>query len=165
MARCVRCDFLEWRLGCCEFVAKAVSFLSPLQTVSSMPSCHVTAAKLADILPGAVGAIRIRDSGLKDIYPTLRKLDRELSNRLSLPWVLLEIRPLRRVAYVLEREDIESSRRAYETARALGISIVMIEQAGHWLQDDNSPYAHLRETFIPVSIDAVALSCSLHDAE
>ena len=67
--------------------------------------------------------------------------------------MLPEAVPRRRVARVQGREDIESSRQAYEAAWALGISLVMIDQVGHWLQDDNWPYAHLREAFIPISQD------------
>jgi biotin carboxylase len=59
----------------------------------------------------------------------------------------------KRIAWVQGRENIDVSRRAYEAARALGISIVMIANPGHWLEDDNGPYAYLREAFIPVSIE------------
>ena len=114
---------------------------------------ELTSASLLDILPAAIGGVWIRNSGSKDPVATLQELDRELRNRLSFPWMLPEAVPRRRVAWVQGREDIESSRQAYEAAWALGISLVMIDQVGHWLQDDDGPYAHLREAFIPVNID------------
>lgn len=148
-----RCDFLERRLECCELVSKVASFLSPLQSVTSVDASQVTPDYLCDILSMAVGAVRVRNCGSKDPVKSLQELDHELKNRLSFPWILPEAIPRRRVAWVQGREDILSSRRAYEAAWALGISIVIIDQAGHWLQDDNGPYSHLRESFIPLNID------------
>ncbi|PQE21967.1 ATP-grasp superfamily protein [Rutstroemia sp. NJR-2017a WRK4] len=51
------------------------------------------------------------------------------------------------------KDPVKRILRASEAAWALGISIVIIDQAGHWLQDDNGPYSHLRESFIPLNID------------
>jgi biotin carboxylase len=114
--------------------------------------CEITRSTLPELLPKAIGGILIRSTG-SDPVLRLQELDRELSNRLSFPWMLPEPPSRRRVAWVQGREDIESSQRAYEAARALGISLVMIENAGHWLEDGNGPHAHLREAFIAVNIE------------
>ncbi|KFY09319.1 hypothetical protein V491_08259 [Pseudogymnoascus sp. VKM F-3775] len=148
-----RCDFLERRLECCEHVAKVASFLSPLQSVVSVNPNQVTPENLCDILSMAVGGIRVRNDDSKDPVTIFLRLDHELRNRLSFPWILPEDIPRKRVVWVQGREDILSSRRAYEAAWALGISLVVIDHAGHWLQNDDGPYSHLREAFIPLNID------------
>lgn len=147
-----RSDFLERRLECCEYIAKATSFLSPLQAITNVVPCEITRSSLTDLLPKAIGGILTQSTG-SDPVLRLQELDRELSNRLSFSWMLPEPPSRRRVAWVEGREDIESSRRAYGAARALGISLVMIENAGHWLEDGNGPHAHLREAFIAVNIE------------
>ncbi|KAK2751176.1 hypothetical protein FQN57_000253 [Myotisia sp. PD_48] len=149
----VRCDFLERRLECCEHVKTIKSFLSPRQIITGIPERNLMAVEICDILPAAMGAILVQNPGQQGLHKTLRVIDDELKNRLSFSWALPEPIPQKRVAWVQGREDIESSRRAYEAARALGISIVMIENPGHWLEDDNGPYANLREAFIPVDIE------------
>jgi hypothetical protein len=35
----------------------------------------------------------------------------------------------------------------------MGITIVVLDQPGHWLEDDNGPHARYREAFIPISVD------------
>ena len=147
-----RSDFLERRLEYCECAAKVASFTPPLQALSGEALREVEPSGLSEILPRAIGGVLLRTSDSTSLTAALGELDVALRNRLSFPWMLPEPLRRRRVAWVQGREDINVSRRAYESARALGISIVMIENAGHWLEDDNGPYAHLREAFIPVDI-------------
>lgn len=148
-----RCDFLERRMECCEHIAKTVSFLSPLQKISGITPFQVTPDCLLSTLPSAIGGMFIQDPGSTDAKATLQELDCEMKNRLSFHWLVPGAVSRKRVAWVQGREDIESSRSAYEAAWALGISLVIIDQTGHWLQDDNGPYAYLREAFIPVNIE------------
>ena len=147
-----RSDFLERRLEHCECATKVASFTSPLQALSGEAAAEVEPGRLPEILPRAVGGVLLRTSGPTTPTVALEELDGALRERLSFPWMLPEPLRRRRVAWVQGRENINVSRRAYESARALGISIVMIDEAGHWLEDDSGPYAHLREAFVPVDL-------------
>lgn len=146
-----RSDFLEQRMESCEYVAKAVSFISPLQAISSVAPCQVTLVNLADILTRSIGAIHTQSLGSKDPALTLRGLDEQMINRLSFPWVVPNRLLRKRVAWVQGRENIDVSRRAYEAARALGVTLVIMDNEGHWLQDE--VWSHLREAFVPVNIE------------
>jgi hypothetical protein len=50
------------------------------------------------------------------------------------------------------REDWASIHRAYDAAWALGIDVVVVDEPGHWLEDEAGPHAGLREAFVPCSI-------------
>lgn len=81
------------------------------------------------------------------------RLGNEFKNCFSFSWLQADPILRRRIAWIQGRENIGVSRRAYQAAQALGVSIVMIDNLGHWLEDDDGPYAYLREVFIPVSIE------------
>jgi biotin carboxylase len=146
-----RSDFLEQRLEFSQYVAKTTSFVSPLAAISSVAQCQVTSTSLVDILPKAVGGILPRTPVSEDPGSVLRSLDAELANKLSFPWVIATPLQRKRVAWVQGRENIDVSRRAYEAARALGITLIIMDNEGHWLQDN--AWSHLRESFIPVNIE------------
>lgn len=145
-----RSDFLEQRLECCEFVAKSVSFVSPLQAITGIAPCQVTTTNVADILTKSVGGILVRVAS-DDPALVLTGMDKELSNKLSFPWIVPGPLRRKRVAWVQGRENIDVSRRAYEAARALGITLVLMDNEGHWLQDE--AWSHLRESFVPLDIE------------
>ncbi|KAF4902670.1 Fumipyrrole biosynthesis protein C [Colletotrichum viniferum] len=42
----------------------------------------------------------------------------------------------------------------YQAARALGITLVVLDKPDHWLEDEAGPHAYYREAFVPVSIAA-----------
>ncbi|MBE3049802.1 ATP-grasp domain-containing protein [Candidatus Bathyarchaeota archaeon] len=71
---------------------------------------------------------------------------------MSFPWVVHDPPPPSRVFWVQGRANIDASRQFYEAAKALGITLVVLDEPGHWIEDDNGPYAHYREAFIPVSV-------------
>ncbi|GKT54170.1 ATP-grasp superfamily protein [Colletotrichum tofieldiae] len=152
-----RCDFLERRFEGCQLVDAAKSFLQPLSSVSAVP--HITlsngslSASSVGVVSQAIGGVLLQavKSGKLDFV--LQDLHHETDKRLSFPWLLQEKVDRRRVFWVQGREDFESSRRAYEAAWALGITLVVLDHKGHWLEDDHGPYAYLREAFIPTNID------------
>ncbi|KAK0654921.1 ATP-grasp domain-containing protein, partial [Cercophora newfieldiana] len=148
-----RSDFLSLRLECCPLVAQTASFITPLGFVPAVParSKHELSqpGALADVVHRAVGGVRLLDG---TIAPA--DIDRELHRRLhvSSPWLLPDPIVPRRVAWVQGREDLQSIRRAFEAAAALGIKLVVLDEPGHWMQDDHGPGAHLREAFVEVDI-------------
>ncbi|MCJ1265024.1 hypothetical protein MMC22_004899 [Lobaria immixta] len=149
----VRSDFLEQRLECCAGVERVESFISPLHAVPNAAFQEVSPSQLSEVLNYAIGSLLLQDIEAEDFEGEFLRLDNEFKNRFSFSWLQADPIPRRRIAWVQGRENIGVSRRAYEAARALGVSIVMIDNPGHWLEDDHGPYAHLREAFIPMSIE------------
>ncbi|RYP71909.1 hypothetical protein DL771_004512 [Monosporascus sp. 5C6A] len=154
----VRCDFLERRLEGCEIVSSVKSFLGPLAEVSADPirdpSYNNTCPDdLLNWMARGVGGIIVRPNAVEHPEAAPGCLDVEMQKRLSFPWLVSRPLSRQRVFWVQGRQNIEGSRRAYEAAWALGIDVVVLDQPGHWLEDQSGPYAYLREAFIPVSID------------
>ncbi|KAI9679129.1 MAG: hypothetical protein M1822_007339 [Bathelium mastoideum] len=58
----------------------------------------------------------------------------------------------KRLAFIEARKDIELSKRMWEAARTLGVVLVVIDNPGHWFEDELSPYSYYREAFLPVNI-------------
>ncbi|KAL8702448.1 MAG: hypothetical protein Q9201_004384 [Fulgogasparrea decipioides] len=149
----IRNDFFVQRLECFAGIERAISFISPLSAAPSAAFREVPPDRLPEVLSYAIGGLLVQNLEASDLEGESHRLDNEFKNRFSFPWLQADPIPRRRIAWVQGRESIGVSQRAYEAARALGVSIVMIENPGHWLEDDHGPYAHLREAFIPVSIE------------
>ena len=141
-----RTDFLERRLECCPHVITAKSFATPCVFAEAVGEGEVTPELLEPMLLKAIGGIQLSPLVSPD------DVDKELENRLSFSWLLPKPLSLRRIAWVQGREDIDCIERALKAAQALGIKLVVMDEAGHWLQDPNSPWAYLREEFIAVDI-------------
>ncbi len=149
----IRDDFLERRLECCPFVSSVISFSTPRREIEAWSERDLRDKDLLEILSPAAAALDVALDGDIQVPETIKELDGELRNRLSFPWCIRERPPQKRLAFVQGREDIDSSRRFYEAAKALNIALVVLDTAGHWMEDDGSPFAQLREAFIPVSVD------------
>ncbi|PYH32083.1 uncharacterized protein BO87DRAFT_363203 [Aspergillus neoniger CBS 115656] len=149
-----RSDFLQQRLDGVKHVSRVVGFLRPLQQVTT-PRVQIdgTAHELSALLSISVGGILLDTGSGSDLHDTLHSVDEALCNRISYSWVVPTPVPRKRLAWVEGRKDADASRRMYEAAAALGITLVIIDKPGHWLQDDHGPYAHLREGFISTNID------------
>ncbi|KAF9692436.1 hypothetical protein EKO04_009694 [Ascochyta lentis] len=153
-----RSDFLDYRLHDALNNGAVVSFLEPLSVVSGSNPDRANATLLAagfvDLFEKSIGGVMARMNTKADgINHLQRYLDDEFSKRLSVPWIVNHAPTQSRVFWVQGRADIKSSRQFYEAARALGITLVVLDQSGHWLEDDSGQYAHYREAFIPMSVD------------
>ncbi|GKZ52446.1 hypothetical protein AnigIFM49718_000328 [Aspergillus niger] len=150
-----RSDFLEQRLDGVKHIAKVVGLLRPLQQVTTAQvQIDGTAHDLSTLLSMSVGAVLLDTGSGSDLHDTLHhSVEEALCNRISYPWVVPTSIVPKRLAWVEGRKDADTSRRMYEAAAALGISLVIIDKPGHWLQNGNGPYAHLREGFVAANID------------
>ncbi|TID07191.1 hypothetical protein CH35J_000775 [Colletotrichum higginsianum] len=154
----IRSDFLSYRLHGCEDTPLIVGFLDPLSPVIATTPDQATRVKTRDdflsLLHAAVGGVVACANTPEDTAQALRaRLDDEFNKRLSAPWSVPP-QPLarKRVFWVQGRANIEASQQFYKAARALGITLVVLDEPGHWLEDDSGPHAHYREAFIPISI-------------
>ncbi|KAK4203413.1 hypothetical protein QBC40DRAFT_304367 [Triangularia verruculosa] len=141
-----RSDIVERRFECCPGIISAHSFLTPLQHVKPISPQALNPGSLEDVLSSSFGALILP----RDFDPVA--LNEETSNRLGVPFLLATQPTHKRIAWVQGREDIDCIERALNAAQAMGIKLVIIDEKGHWLQDPNSPWAHLREDFIEADI-------------
>lgn len=153
-----RSDFLDYRLNGCEVARQVRSFLEPLSRLTAVAVDEAagidTRERFLQLIGRAIGGIVAQSSNPGEGLESLsRRLDDELEMRLSVPWLIQDPLERRRVFWVQGRANIDASRQFYQAARALGISLVVLDEPGHWMEDDAGPHAHLREAFIPMSVD------------
>ncbi|KAK1981816.1 hypothetical protein LZ30DRAFT_719064 [Colletotrichum cereale] len=153
----IRPDFLTYRLHGCDDTLSVVDFLNPLSPVVATDpeqESHVeTSDEFTALLQKAVGGVIAHAKNPEDTVQTIcARLDDEFAKRLSIPLTVPQPLTRKRVFWVQGRANIEASRQFYAAARALGITLVVLDEPGHWLEDDTGPHAYYREAFIPISI-------------
>ncbi|KAF4343768.1 carnosine synthase 1 [Fusarium beomiforme] len=151
-----RRDILQLRMVQSECVETLVSHPEP---GSLFPSPYPPNGKgdLLSLLQSSPGALICKPSlceahgiGAFDL------LDKDLYNRLSFDWVLPIKPPTRTVAVVGGRPLFDSTTCSYgsegpfNAARALGISVIVLDRPGHFMQ--RPEYSHLCDGFIAVDM-------------
>ncbi|OAL57333.1 glutathione synthetase ATP-binding domain-like protein [Pyrenochaeta sp. DS3sAY3a] len=143
-----RADIIERRFEGCRLVDLTANFVGFNHYVESTQK-----QELLPLCDSSLAAFKLSDSTSRHNWQILCTVVREeFSNRLNFDLISPSPVACKRLIWVEGRGGIEVSRRIYEGAKALGISIVLVDNPGHWLQDDNGPLAHLREDFIPMNI-------------
>ncbi|PGG97400.1 hypothetical protein AJ79_09212 [Helicocarpus griseus UAMH5409] len=161
-----RSDILDLRMRHSEFVDTVISFPTwdkHLPTFSNHGK-----NSLFSLLPSSAGAILAKRSRSPH-YETLKLLQRDLEMRLSFDWILPTKPAARTVAVVAGRPIYEPKRGIYwsqgffEAAQALGISLIVFDDPGHWLEGEE--YAHLRDEFIAINMSNIEdLPCKMAEA-
>lgn len=133
----------------CPNLELATSFSQPRQHFSADT---ITSGDLSSAFSSAAGGLLIptTQSGIKF---NSRLLDAELNTRLSLPWLTATPPHPQRLAMLCGgRNDFENGtgKRIYSAAKALGISMVVLDAPGHWIELPE--YSHLREVFLPIEL-------------
>ncbi|KAE8367379.1 hypothetical protein BDV27DRAFT_124044 [Aspergillus caelatus] len=148
----VRSDIIPIRLHDCVFVGHIKSFAKPLQRYENEATPIVKDdVSLPAIFAAAAACILMRPVPQVDLETVSLELDEELDNRLSFPWIITETARQRTLVLVdANSSHPEDGLGLYTAATALGISLVVLDSAGHWL---GSPeYAHVCEAFIPTRL-------------
>ncbi|CAI6333623.1 unnamed protein product [Periconia digitata] len=145
----VRSDFLSIRLQMLQVQrnSEVQSFSKPLQ-YCAFEGLSQTSNNLSGMLDTAVGVIFSKIG--QNFY--LEHTERELLGRLSYPWLSTQPIPERRVALVRGRPNYRVGRPVYSAAKALGVSLVIIDEDKHWLQADNTQNNQLREAFLTIDM-------------
>lgn len=126
----------------------ALSQEDQTQTLDKILCASVAGLLLQDTQDASVGRI---DTSFEDLSAAA---ELELSNRMSFSWISRE--PLHRLRLVLvegsaSRPDLGGTAlNIYPTAKALGIDLVVLDNAGHWLE--SAEFEHWREAFIPTKL-------------
>ncbi|CAO1599236.1 hypothetical protein XANCAGTX0491_002972 [Xanthoria calcicola] len=142
-----RSDMIEFRFFGCQSIQSASGFLKPLQYVPAfdLGKATNTGGRLHDVLDNAIGAIVAKPSPNVPIEVISEELELEVKNRLSIKWLLPDPIYPRTLAMMGCLPEWIS----FEVLPALGITQVVLENAGHEAEDDNGPYARFRQKFIP----------------
>ncbi|KAK4096460.1 glutathione synthetase ATP-binding domain-like protein [Parathielavia hyrcaniae] len=166
----IRSDFLHYRLAGCPLIHSIHSFLQPLRPIVSVPivtpSTSPTPQTILSLLSSSLGGIiaQAPSSSTSNGPQTLsNNLTSHLTHRLSsIPWTLTTTTttPRRaRIFWIQGRANIQASQQFYAAAHALGITLVVCDEPGHWMESDDpalNPWARYREAFVPLRIDADA---------
>ena len=154
----VRSDIITIRLLDCELVRRTTSFAKTHQLFDGKEVSIKNIEQLPKIFAAAAGGLLLKQRestyiNTLDLLPT--PLDLELQNRLSFPWISKQA-PRRKVLAVFEGgrggpETGGSGESIYTAAAALGIDMVVFDEAGHWLEGPK--YAHWRKAFIPFQLE------------
>lgn len=153
-----RSNILELRMRHSPFVDMVVPFSSWGQQLQAF-AAHDTSSVL-DILPCSPGALVVKQDQVIDDETLMILLQEDLEMRLSFDWALPTKPPAYRVGVVGGRgmyndeKGMYGSRGFFEAAHALGISMLVIDEPGHWLAD--AKYAWLREDFIAMDMSNLA---------
>lgn len=150
-----RRDILELRMAHVESIETVVLFSTTDKLYSAIQPFKQKS--LLPLLQSSTGALICRPSvSLVSHLKTFNLLEREVHNRLSFEWVLPTQPPTLSVAVVGGRPLFDNMTGAYGSggpftaARALGISVIVLDRPGHFMED--AEYGHLRDDFIAVDM-------------
>lgn len=139
----VRSDFVSEMFRTSTLVTQVEAFVAPGQRCTVPKATKGVAKTLLALLDSSVAAI-VPKTGTK-----YELLGQEIKDRLSWPWSVPV--PLKTARLVLIGEKRHHARVAsfYSAAAACGVSVIVMDKPGHWMEDPTGPGAHLREAFIP----------------
>lgn len=147
-----RSDIIPLRLHDCPHVEVVRSFAQPLQAYKE--SAFVLDKKeisFAGIfLQSAAGLLVLSDAN-SDLQVISSELEQELGNRLSFPWLIHET-PRERTLVLVEANSShpQDGLGLYTAAKALGIKLVVLDEADHWLASNEGD--DFREAFMPITL-------------
>ncbi|KAK2761660.1 Carnosine synthase 1 [Arachnomyces sp. PD_36] len=144
----VRSDIFNLRLFGCPFVSSVASFCKPnrhFTQVSRVPSVS-SVSRLPEIFSASCAGLLLLSS--ENVRSNLKVLDYELENRLSFPWLMEKTGSRQTLVIVEGGKSPETGRNLFMAAKALNISIIVLDRPGHWLEGPE--YADWREAFIPI---------------
>lgn len=150
----VRSDIIPLRLRDSQYIQSSISFAEPLQ---SYPGQKVSLANpdLATLFSASTAGLFLFDDSERNTdagYEALSlAVESDLENRLSFPWILPGT-PQRKTLALVDANSShpEEGLGFYRAAKALGIKVVILDNAGNWLESPE--HAHWREAFIPTRL-------------
>jgi biotin carboxylase len=150
----LRNDVVRRRFLSCHLAEYADDFTVPRQQV--WPFEKHNQGTISAVLDGALGFVKLKDvrpSQPELVQTVLSSLQAEIHHRLAFPWIIDKPLPRKRLAIVEGRPHFRSSDAAkgpLEAAAALGIELVILDGADHWLRHET--YRDIHVTFIVCDI-------------
>ncbi|PYH94184.1 hypothetical protein BO71DRAFT_353772 [Aspergillus ellipticus CBS 707.79] len=151
----IRSDIIPLRLLDCALVTSVVAFATPHQFFDGKPMRPEALQQLFNALTASAGGMLLKNTcsdRIKTIDSQLSHLNIELHNRLSFPWLSMQV-PKRKTLALVEggRRSPDhggNGEAVFKAAEALGIDMVVLDNPGHWL--DGPRWSHWRKAFIPI---------------
>ncbi|KAJ5496537.1 ATP-grasp fold domain containing protein [Penicillium fimorum] len=150
----VRNDFFRRRFLTCSLAEKAVDSVLLRQLI---PAFDFSAKELLpQAMKDAPGVILLKSlPGFSQslVQSALATLECEVEARLDFPWIVETPLPRKRIAMVYGRPNpavSTTSQGIYRAVQALGVDLVVLDHAGHWVQD--SAMEAMRDEFIPCDL-------------
>lgn len=148
-----RHDLLTMRMRNSKHVDLVIPFSAPGEC---FPFFHILdQTTLLDLLSSSIGALLVKQSS-KPTCKALEQLGDDVLARMHFDWIRPTKLAARRAALVGGRpawdmtKDNYGAAGPFEAARGLGLSVIVLDRPGHWLEDD--AYSHLREDFIAIDV-------------
>ncbi|CAG7917981.1 unnamed protein product [Penicillium olsonii] len=130
-----------------QHIQSAVSFAQPLQTYNGQSISDPRSADLTILFSAATAGLIL----YPDVVPESDAVESDLENRLSFPWIQPGTPQCKTLALVdANSAHPDDGLGFYRAAHELGIKVVVLENAGHWLEDPAQ--SHWREAFIPTRL-------------
>ena len=130
-----RSDFLSHRFVDCELLERFETFYGPRQFVRAWNDRECQCSGLFQIISNAIGGFLLRKSSSTRVMAGLMSLEEELLNRLSFPFLNKDPVAKKTVALVDTRTRADTEP-ILNAANALGIDMVVLDSAGHWLSSE-----------------------------
>jgi len=153
--RVARSDIVVLRLVDCQFAELVTDFAEPRQSFARNPIEPTPFQRLEEVFSASCAGILLRqDQKNASIESRSLALEDELLNRLSFPWIL-DYPEARQTLAIVEGSRTHpvnggTGPSIYLAAKALGINMIVLDSAGHWLEGPE--YAHWRHAFIPTKL-------------
>ncbi|RGP79561.1 multidrug resistance 3 [Fusarium longipes] len=147
-----RSDIIPLRLHDCPHVEVVRSFAQPLQAYKqSAVVLDKQEVSLSGIFKESVAGLLVFLDHNSDLQIISSELEHELGNRLSFPWIVQET-PRERTLVLVEANSShpQDGLGLYTAAKALGIKLVVLDEADHWLASHEGD--DFREAFIPITL-------------
>lgn len=145
----VRADFLQQRLYGCPNTQFIDGFVAPREHLSKPSLSSTGLENFSEILASAAGGMVVGDESGRPQESLLSELETELFGRLSLPWLIPQPIPPRKIA-ILGHRSLFMMERWFTAARGMGIAVLLIGQHGSWLEEPQ--HSHLLEQFLPIDM-------------
>ncbi|KAI0417870.1 hypothetical protein F5X98DRAFT_386698 [Xylaria grammica] len=161
-----RNDILSLRMVHCPYIEAIINY--SVHDVALSPILSHNPTNLLPLLSSSPGALLLKHSSVSYLG-TLEMLEMEVKTRLSFDWVLPTQPAASSIAVIGGRPLYDMERGSYgfrgpfEAAQALGISLIVLDRPGHWLEGEKHSY--LRQDFIAIDVsDDTALPMIIADA-
>lgn len=153
----VRSDIVSIRFRDCELIESALSLSEPLQEYSGQALPNDELYDLRKIFLASAAAFILddsttflRDTDGRGLSPLVEV---ELENRLSFPWIIEP--PITNMTLAIVEgggypSNGQASQNIYLSAKALGISLVVLDNSGHWLEGPE--FQDWRQAFLPITL-------------
>ncbi|CAG2005215.1 unnamed protein product [Fusarium graminearum] len=151
----VRSDIIPLRLHDCPHVEVVRSFAQPLQAYNESATPEIVLDKeeisLSGIFRESTAGLLVISYPNSDLQVISSELEQELGNRLSFPWLIHET-PRERTLVLVEANSShpQDGLGLYTAAKALGIKLVVLDEADHWLASHEGD--DFCEAFMPITL-------------